>query len=39
MSSTLLPITRSTSGPGYYAVFLADADGLNLEYAWTPARP
>lgn len=24
------------SGKGYYAVFFADADGLKLEYAWTP---
>ena len=24
------------SGRGYYAVFFADADGLKLEYAWTP---
>ncbi len=23
-------------GNGYYAVFFADADGLKLEYAWTP---
>jgi catechol 2,3-dioxygenase-like lactoylglutathione lyase family enzyme len=23
-------------GAGYYAVFFADADGLKLEYAWTP---
>lgn len=24
------------SGNGYYAVFFTDADGLKLEYAWTP---
>ena len=24
------------NGNGYYAVFFADADGLKLEYAWTP---
>ena len=25
-------------GKGYYAVFFADADGLKLEYVFTPPR-
>ncbi len=25
-------------GRGYYAVFFADADGLKLEYVFTPPR-
>jgi catechol 2,3-dioxygenase-like lactoylglutathione lyase family enzyme len=28
---------KYNGGRGYYAVFFADADGLKLEYVWTPS--
>jgi catechol 2,3-dioxygenase-like lactoylglutathione lyase family enzyme len=32
------PAAYPQYGPGYYAVFFADPDGLKLEYVFTPAK-